>query len=340
MNSQKFINKFSAAFFVLVIIKIIAILAQLFHKSFWSVVGTLVIFIIVAFIIFVVITRLEDKEKENNTNGRRGNAAGGNIYVESSLFDKIRNKYEELAKSYIRENNYQKAAKVYINLLRDHYRGAQTLQEGGLYNEAAVIYLKKLNNKSQAAYCYEQAKQYRKAIELYKELEHKEKVGDLYREINDPKNANIYYQMVVDDYVNNNQMVKGSLIYRKKMELPEEAQKILLKGWEEDKDAFNCLNNYFANIFDAKNLEKEIGELYQKTPSDKKIVYLEAMKYEFKKDPLLQGTIRNIAYEIIAEKVVTHSEIVNELKHFNPDDEVILKDISRYKTSRNKMFRN
>ena len=340
MNRQKFTDKFLAAFFILAIIKIIGILAQLFHQSFWSVIGTLVIFAIVAFIIFVVLLRLQDKEKENSSARRRGGAGDSNFYLEGSLFDKIRNKYEELAQKYISEKDYKRAAKVYMNLLKDYYRGAKTLEEGGFYNEAAVIYLKKLKNTSEAANCYEKAKQYRKAIDLYKELEQKEKVGDLYRKINDTQNANVYYQMVVDDYVDNNQMVKGSLIYRKKMELPDEAQKILLKGWEEDRDAFNCLNNYFANIFDLKKLDQQIQELYQKTPSEKKITYLEAMKHEFKKDPKLQSTTRNIAYKIIAEKVATRSEIVNELKHFNPDDEVILKDISRYKTGRNRMFRN
>jgi tetratricopeptide (TPR) repeat protein len=338
MNRQKFIDKFMAAFFILVIIKVIGILAQLFHQSFWSVLGTLAIFAIVAFIIFMVLLRLEDKEKTGNSSGRKG--SGGSSYIETSLFDRIRNKYEDLAQKYLDEKDYKKAAKVYMNLLRDNYRGAKTLEDGGFFNEAAVIYLKKLKNKSEAANCYEKAKQYRKAIDLYKELEQKEKVGDLYRQINDTKNANTYYQMVVDDYVSNNQMVKGSLIYRKKMEMPDEAQKILLKGWEEDRDSFNCLNNYFANIFDVKKLDQQIQELYEKTPSDKKITYLEAIKYEFKKDPKLQNTTRNIAYEIIAEKVATRSEIVNELKYFNPDDEVILKDISRYKTGRNRMFRN
>ena len=338
MNRQKFTDKFMAAFFILVIIKVIGILAQLFHQSFWSVLGTLAIFAIVAFIIFMVLLRLEDKEKTGNSSGRKG--SGGSSYIETSLFDRIRNKYEDLAQKYLDEKDYKKAAKVYMNLLRDNYRGAKTLEEGGFYNEAAVIYLKKLKNKSEAANCYEKAKQYRKAIDLYKELEQKEKVGDLYRQINDAKSANTYYQMVVDDYVSNNQMVKGSLIYRKKMEMPDEAQKILLKGWEEDRDSFNCLNNYFANIFDVKKLDQQIQKLYEKTPSDKKITYLEAIKYEFKKDPKLQNTTRNIAYEIIAEKVATRSEIVNELKHFNPDDEVILKDISRYKTGRNRMFRN
>lgn len=339
MNKQQFIEKFMAAFFILVIIKVIGILAQLFHQSFWSVIGTLVIFIIVAFIILGVIMQLEKKEKEKNSSGRKGER-GGNIYLEASVFDKIRNKYEELAQKYISEKDYRRAAKVYINLLKDYYRGAKTLEDGELYNEAAVIYLKKLKNKSEAASCYEKAKQYKKAIDLYKELDQKEKVGDLYRQMNDAKNANAYYQMVVDDYVSNSQMVKGSLIYRKKMEMPDEAQQILLKGWEEDRDAFNCLNNYFANISDIKKLDQQIQELYEKTPSEKKITYLEAMKHEFKKDPKLQSTTRNIAYEIIAEKVATRSEIVNELKHFNPEDEVILKDISRYKMGRNRMFRN
>lgn len=338
MNRQKFIDKFMAAFFILAILKIIGILAQLFHQSFGDVMWTLAVFVFVAIIIFAVLLRLEKKEKEQNLSSGRNRR--GSVYVETSIFDKIRNKYEELAEKYIAEKDYKKAAKVYINLLQDHYRGAKTLEDGGFYTEAAVIYLKKLKNKSNAAVCYEKAKQYKKAIDLYKELGHKEKVGDLYRTINDIKNSNTYYQMVVDDYVNNSQMIKGSLIYRKKMEMPEEAQKILLKGWKENKDAFNCLNNYFANIYDVKQLGNSIQELYQETPEDKKIIYLDAMKHEFKKDPKLQEVTRKIAYEIITEKISEHSEIVNELKHFNPDDEVILKDISRYKTGRNKMFRN
>lgn len=339
MNKQRFTDKFLAAFFILVFLKVIGMLAQLFHESFWSVIGKLVIFLIVAVIIMMVLKNFEDKEKEKEA-GRKGRSGGDNFYIESSLFDRIRNKYEELARQYIAEQDYRKAAKVYMNLLQNHYRAAKTLEEGGFYNEAAVIYLKKLKNRSEAAQCYEKAKQYRKAIDLYKELEQKEKVGDLYREINDVKNANAYYQLVADDYVNNSQMVKGSLIYRKKMEQPEEAQKILLKGWEENKDAFNCLNNYFANITDVEKLGQEIRHLYEKTDSGQKITYLEAMKYEFRKSPDLQKTTRDIAYEIIAGKVATRSEIVNELKHFNPDDDMILKDISRYKTGRNRMFRN
>lgn len=338
MNKQKFIDKFLRALVVLAFIKIIAIFAELFQKTFWSVIGNLVIFIVILVIVFFVVIALESKEKSGNSLGKKAN--GGNFYLENSLFDRIRNKYEELAEKYIAEKDYTRAAKVYMNLLNDHYRGAKTLEDGGLYNEAAVIYLKKLKNKSEAASCFEKAKQYQKSIELYKELEQKEKVGDLYLQINDTKNANSYYQMVVDDYISNDQMVKASLIYRKKMDVPDEAQKILLQGWEENKDAFNCLNNYFVNINNVEDLNQKIQDLYIETSSEKKLIYLEAMKYEFKKDMKLQAVTRNIAYEIIAENVERNSSIINELKHFNPDDEVVLKDISRYKTGRNRMFRN
>lgn len=340
MNKQKFTDKFIAAFFILIFIKIFGILAELFHKSFWDVIGTLVIFVVVAVIVLIVVIIQSGKEKTGNRNsGSSGRGvAGKSSYVETSVFDRIHSIYEDRAQKYIDEKDYRNAAKVYINLLKDHYRGAKTLEDGALYNEAAVIYLKKLNNKSEAASCYEKARQYKKAIDLYKELGSHEKVGDLYREVNDIETSNSFYQIVVDDYVKYSQMVKASLIYRKKMEKPEQAQKILLKGWEEDKDALNCLNNYFANIFEVKELDQKIQDLYSNTPSEKKIMYLEALKHEFKKDVQLQSTTRNIAYEIIAEKIKTHSEIVNELKHFNPEDELILKDISRYKMSRNKIF--
>ena len=165
MNKQKFIDKFMAAFVLLAMFKIIGITAQLFHESFWSVIGTLVIFLVVAFIILLVITSLKDKERNERRAGKRG-ASGGSFYLENSLFDKIRSKYEELAGKYIAEKDYKKAAQVYMNLLQDYYRGAKTLEEGGFYNEAAAVYLKKLKNKSNAAACYEKAKQYKKAIDL------------------------------------------------------------------------------------------------------------------------------------------------------------------------------
>jgi len=333
MDKQKFIDKFIAAFLILAVIKVIVLFGQLGHQSIGAVLGQVFLFLFIAFVVLLIITVL--------TGGSAGSSGrGGTAYLESSMFDKVRQTYEDLARKYIKEGNYKGAAQVYMNLLQDNYRGAGTLAEGGLYNEAAFIYLKKLYNKEQAAACYEKGKNYKKAIDLYRELNQKEKVGDVYLKINDKENAHHFYQMVIDDYTQNRQMVKASLIYRKKMNSPEKAQQYLLKGWRRNWDAYNCLNNYFANISDMKALHRAIREQYNGVPDLQKRTFLDLMKLEFKKDESLRTLTRNIAYEIVAEQVHKHPDVVSELKFFNPEDKNVMKDILRFKTKENKMIRN
>ncbi len=335
MAKQKFIDKFMGAFLILAFIKVIALFGQLGHQSIGSVIGQVFLFLLVAFVILAIITALD-----KDTMGSSGSGGGGTAYLESSMFDKVRQAYEDMARKYLKEGNYKGAAQVYMNLLQDNYRGASTLADGGLYNEAAFIYLKKLYNKEQAAQCYEKAKNYKKAIELFRELNQKEKVGDLYLKINDRENAHHFYQMVIDDYVHNRQMVKASLIYRKKMDMPEKAQEHLLKGWRRDWDGYNCLNNYFANIADMNVLQQAIRQQYKELSDVQKRTYLSLMKHEFKKDESLRTLTRDIAYEIVAGQVRQHPDVVSELKFFNPEDKNILKDILRFKTKGNQVIRN
>ncbi len=134
MNRQKFIDKFMAAFVLLAMFKIIGIVAQLFHESFWSVVGTLFLFLIVAFIIFMVIAALKDKEQNERNSGKEVVAVVTFI-----------SKTHCLIRSEVNMKNWhkntlprriKKAAKVYMNLLQDNYRGAKTLEDGGFYNES------------------------------------------------------------------------------------------------------------------------------------------------------------------------------------------------------------
>ncbi len=336
MDKQKFIDKFIGAFLILAVIKVIVLFGQLGHQSVGAVIGQVFLFLFIAFVLLLILTALS-----GGSGGASGSAGGGGTaYLESSMFDKVKQTYEDLARKYIKEGNYKGAAQIYMNLLQDNYRGASTLADGELYNEAAFIYLKKLYNKEQAAQCYEKAKNYKKAIDLFRELNQKEKVGDLYLKINDRANAHHFYQMVIDDYIQNRQMVKASLIYRKKMDMPEKAQQFLLKGWHRNWDGFNCLNNYFANISDMKALQEAIREQYKGVPDLQKRTFLDLMKIEFKKDQSLSVLTRNIAYEIVAEQVHKHRDVVSELKFFNPEDKNIMKDILRFKTKENQMIRN
>src|SRR5690606_11938238 len=140
MAKQKFIDKFMGAFLILAFIKVITLLGQLGHQSIGSVIGQVFSFLFIAFVVLLIITALSSNPRGSSGSG------GGTAYLESSMFDKVRQAYEELAGKYLKEGNYKGAAQVYMNLLQDNCRGAGTLADGGLYNEAAFIYLKKLQN--------------------------------------------------------------------------------------------------------------------------------------------------------------------------------------------------
>lgn len=224
-----------------------------------------------------------------------------------------------------------------MKLLKEYDTAARTLEDGGLYQEAASVYLKYNKNKSKAAECYEKGRLFKDAIALYKELKQDEKVGDLYLEINQRASAMHYYQQVVDYHCDNRQYLKASRICRHKMDDVTAAQRLLLQGWEANIDAYNCLNNYFNAIEDTKLLRSEIQRIYSNdVTTPKQVIFLTAIKHEYKRYVSLKPFIKEIAYKIIVDRAQQHHDVVGELQFFNKKDQQLHKDISRFKVERYK----
>ena len=262
--------------------------------------------------------------------GNRG-PGSGKLNLQDDAFFQLQQQYHQTATNFIKEKKYEKAAFVYMKLLKNNQMAASTLEDGKLYAEAAALYLKYLLNKSKAALCYEKGRMTSDAIVLYKELKMNEKVGDLYQSINNRTEALVHYNYVVEDYKANQQYVKASLLLRNKMNDKSSAQDALLTGWREGKDGFNCINNYFVNIEDMQILSKEIDSIYRnETNEENKQVFLKALKHEHKKDALIASQTKELAYEIISELARNNPKILNELTAFNKDTQ-LSKDITRYK---------
>lgn len=254
----------------------------------------------------------------------------GTIIFPDESLSKLKKQYEKVAHDFIKQQEYEKAAFVYIKLLKDYTLAAKTLEDGELYSEAASVYLKYLKHKENAARCYEKGRMTTEAIELYKELKMNEKVGDLYITLNNQHEAFKYYNMVVEEHKTTGQYVKASLILRQKMDDRHTAQELLMSGWREQKDAFNCLNNYFENINDVHLLSKAINHVYQnETNKQNKPTFLKVLKYEFKKDKILAQQTKDMAYEIVADLAKSNPQILNELNAFNNDSK-LQTDITRY----------
>lgn len=267
-----------------------------------------------------------------NLFGNNAIRSNGNVLLQDDSMAKLQQQYYQAATNFINEKNYEKAAFVYLKLLKNNQMAASTLENGKLYPEAAALYLKYLNNKEKAASCYEKGRMTSDAIGLYKELKMHEKVGDLYQSINNRKEAFEHYNYVVENYKTTDQYVKASLLLRNKMEDKTSAQNMLLSGWREQKDSFNCINNYFVNIEDLQILSKEIDNIYRNETNERnKQAFLKALKHEHKKDDQLAIQTKEIAYEIISELAKTNPDVLNELSAFNKDTQ-LSKDITRYKT--------
>ena len=261
-------------------------------------------------------------------------ASGPGTVFGMDAYQKLQQQYNDTAREMIRQQQYEKAAFVYMKLLKNYPAAAKTLEDGKLYAQAASIHLKYLQNKHKAAECYEKGQMISDAISLYKELNDNEKVGDLYTGQQKHKEAFEHYHIVADEHIAADRYVKAALLYRNKMNATAPAQGLLLKGWRTNKDAFNCLNNYFQNIKEPELLLQAIENVYAKdTDINNQAVFLTALKHEHKKDPLLANRTAEIAYEIVAELATANPEIVSELKNFNPDRS-LGKDLLRYKAQR------
>lgn len=259
---------------------------------------------------------------------------GSSTSVGETQFQQLMDRYEKLCNDFIEKKQFKKAAYIQLKLLRNPYRAAYILDEANYHNDAALIYLKKCNDKQNAAESYEKARSYKKAIKLFKELEQHESVGDIYTKIKDTKNAHHHYQIVVDEYADNDQYVKASLIYRKKMNDKIAASKLLVKGWQENKDAVNCLNNHLMHFESKKALEEEINHFYKYEVNDENnLNFLKVLKTEFKKEIAPKEDIQNIAYELVS-KNTQNSEMLSNLHHFIEEDSQIVPDIIRHRIQR------
>ncbi|TPG32920.1 tetratricopeptide repeat protein [Flavobacterium pectinovorum] len=317
-----------------------------FSSLFKGFSGFLILALIVWFFYSLFSGRSSTNTVENIPRNTSGNTpmtsgktaySGGSALIDSERFSTLQNRYEKLAEEFIAKKDYQKAARIYLKLLKNYPKAADVLEKGELYTEAAAIYLKYCSNKQKAAECYEKGRAYNEAIELYQELDNDEKVGDLYLILKNRKEANKHFRKVIENYKEHFQYVKASLVYKDKIEDITEAQELLIVGWRTNKDAGRCLNNYFANIKSAEDLSLAIPNIYKsEVTSDNAITFLNLLKHEFSRFEAVEEVTKNIAYEIVAERIDERPDVASELLSFNPNNKAILKDVMKYKWKRKK----
>lgn len=264
---------------------------------------------------------------------------GGGKAVDGWNLDKyhndLRSKYLKAAQQAIDKKDYKKAAYVYAHLLGDYAMAASTLKQGKHYREAAILYKDHLNNNRQAAECYEEGGLYVEAIELYTELYEPEKVGDLYMELGQRKEALGWYEDSANKEINPDYLQRSRIIADKIGDRPR-AKEVLLEGWQDVKQPEACLTKYFDMLADdnKEQLHDEVKNFYAKGElKNKKLSFLNVIDEVNKKHKTteLENTCRNIAYEVVSEEVSAGNKAsLHQLKGFIANDQLLTPDCYRF----------
>ena len=109
--------------------------------------------------------------------------------AEPGLVQLLTREYHKAAKRATDQGDFRRAAYIYGVLLREDRLAAGALQRGGLYHDAAILYLRKLNDTAAAAQAFEAAGAIDRAVALYRQLGRHEAAGDLLRRVGDDDSA-------------------------------------------------------------------------------------------------------------------------------------------------------
>ena len=166
--------------------------------------------------------------------------------VPPDLHQRLMARYRALASREMRLGRYRRAAYIYAELLGDLNGAAGALKTGHHWREAAALYRDKLNDHTAAAQCLEKGGLWTEAIALYEELRKFEKVGDLYRQLEDEEAAKKFYfkeagRVVIEagDYL------AAARILEQKVGDVELAIEQLKAGWPKSTQRRVCLGALF-----------------------------------------------------------------------------------------------
>jgi hypothetical protein len=274
--------------------------------------------------------KMQDRGLNFSLFGGWGGGAGGSVDL-GNEFQRLREQYVIAARELEENGKHEKAAYVYLKLLKDYTAGAETLRKGKHFEKAAVAYLRYLKNEQAAAECYEAGKIYDEAITLYTKMERWERVGDLNVLRGDEKSACSAYELQLKREFDNNALVKAAKLSKEKLHDLSQAQEILLKGWDENSDGYNCLQYYLANIPDDKAAWREIERIgNHQLNALNDTVFLRVLSNEYAKQDEHRGEVKNMAYGLLSELLAAGKVSAHKLLIFNEDDARLRADTLRY----------
>jgi tetratricopeptide (TPR) repeat protein len=249
----------------------------------------------------------------------------------------LQQKYRELANRELAAGRYERAAYIFAELLGDWHAAAGALARGRLYQEAARIYLTKLNNKTQAAQCLEEGGLLADAILLYAELNLHEKCGDLWRRLGSEHDARLAYQEAMKGSTDR---LHDARILFEKLDLPALALSVLATGYPNSPQAAQCLERHFDYLSrldadaEALRLAGSLGQSSHQIADRLEMTKTLRAVHQKNRNPEVRSRLTIVATSLIGEALSTgtsqEKQLLMLLPQFADADLLLRRDADRY----------
>lgn len=151
---------------------------------------------------------------------------GGNAWAELSA------EYRRIARLAAEKGDYRRAAYIYGVLLSDLRLAADTLNAGGLFRDAAILYRDRLNDSRAAAVAFERAGDFDAALGLYRQTGQFQNAAELLRRLGDEAGAVEMYQMAADRLASENAWLAAGDLLRSRARRLDLAMNYYRLGWQ------------------------------------------------------------------------------------------------------------
>ncbi|MGH1339168.1 MAG: hypothetical protein ACRBFS_23830 [Aureispira sp.] len=269
------------------------------------------------------------------SNSNSGYNSGSSYGVPNNQYYELQRQYQAAAEKLIQEGKFEKAAFIYLRLLRLPKTAAETLIKGKRYEQAASIYLKYLKDEANAAACYEKATRLEKALALYKKLENNRKVGDLYQLLGKVELARVYYEKVLEKLLEGKNYYTAANFCEEKLMEEERAYELAFTGWFHGSQPVKCIQYCLGRLPDPTTQRSFLENLYQEGfTAGRLLEFLQLLRnyYDQKKEQRIW--IRALAYLVITEHSGQNINLLRQLLYFNEKDSHLSKDVLRYRLSK------
>lgn len=266
--------------------------------------------------------------------GNRGNRNSGrhqSNYVSESAYDRLRRQYLETAAVFAEQGQYDKAAFVYLRLLRDVNKALTMLEKGKLYAQALSVCLQYTNDKRRAARYALQAQQLERALQLYQELDDPLEMGLLYEAMNQPDLAREQYERVLAELIDQQKFIDAGQFAYATLHDVERAKDLYLLGWEYSLKAEACLRRYLNLHTEEEAVKQAIERIYTQDITSKHAdTFLRLLRSYHKEKRLPSTWLEEMAYRIVADHIQQKPSLLDYLLYFQRGDAQIVKDVLRY----------